>query len=295
MYPSHFHKTRIAPTPSGYLHVGNVLSFALTAALARTTGATVLLRIDDLDRDRIQPAYVQDIFNTLQLMEIPWDEGAKDYGNYLHRYSQVHRLPLYQQALQQLRDGGHVFACDCSRAQILRERPDGVYPGTCIHKNIPLDTPGVSWRLHTSETAPIRVNTFNKGIVTATLPALMQSFVVRKKDGYPAYQLASVADDDHFGVDLVVRGEDLWSSTLAQHYLATLLPGSNFGNTVSYHHPLLLETADRKLSKSAGATSVQHLHKSGKTAADIYTMIAQALGYDRVVRDYTGLGELMLG
>ncbi|GAA0554728.1 tRNA glutamyl-Q(34) synthetase GluQRS [Chitinophaga japonensis] len=290
-----FHKTRIAPTPSGFLHLGNVLSFAVTAALAWKTQAGLLLRIDDLDRDRVQREYVQDIFDTLHFLDIPWEEGPADYTTYETVYSQLHRMDLYREALRQLEEAGQVFACTCSRAQVAAMSPDGAYPGTCRHKNIPLDTPGVSWRLHTSATKELNVKTLPGEVVRATLPLLMQEFVVRKKDGDPAYQLTSVLDDQYFGVDLVVRGADLWGSTLAQLYLSTLLPGNTFQQCTFFHHPLLLETADQKLSKSAGATSVQFLRREGKQPADIYAMIAGMLGIDTGVYDFHSLATALDG
>src|SRR5580692_4653347 len=130
----HFNKTRIAPTPSGFLHLGNVLSFAITAAIATKTGAKILLRIDDLDRDRVNKQYVQDIFDTLNFLEIPWDEGPRNYNEYESEYSQLHRMELYQAALQQLKNSGQVFACTCSRADVRRNNADDIYPGTCRNK-----------------------------------------------------------------------------------------------------------------------------------------------------------------
>src|SRR5882762_5324158 len=90
-----FTRTRIAPTPSGFLHLGNAFSFALTAKLARETGARLLLRIDDLDRDRVEARYVQDIFETLHFLGIPWDEGPRDILAYEATWSQVYRMDLY--------------------------------------------------------------------------------------------------------------------------------------------------------------------------------------------------------
>jgi len=283
-----FNKTRLAPTPSGFLHLGNVLSFAITAALAKKTNAKILLRIDDLDRERVEPQYVQDIFDTLHYLSIPWDEGPADYAQYEKEYSQLHRMELYRAALQQLKESEHIFACECSRAQV----PDGVYQGTCRSKGLPLDQENVSWRLRTDATKEISIQTLT-GEIKTTLSPSMQDFVVRKKDGFPAYQLSSVIDDHYFGVDLIIRGEDLWPSTIAQHYLSVLLPGNTFQYSTSYHHPLLLEAPDKKLSKSAGATSIQFLRKEGKQPADIYTMIAQMLGYEQAVKDWEGLVELI--
>ena len=106
----------------------------------------------------------------------------------------------------------------------------------------------------------------------------MQEFIVRKKDGFPAYQLTSIIDDLQYGVDLVVRGEDLLPSTLAQQFLAAVLRRDAFREITFHHHPLLMASLGEKLSKSAGATSVQYLRKQGKTAAEIYTLIAGMLG-----------------
>ena len=249
--------TRIAPTPSGYLHLGNVLSFALTVGLAKKTGARVLLRIDDLDRERADPRYIADIFDTLHFLEIPWDEGPADALAFERDWSQVHRMPLYEQALKALKD--HLYACNCSRSDIARISPDGAYPGTCRDLHLPLDGENVNWRFRAD-------------------PGVMKDFVIRKKDGFPAYQLTSIIDDAHFGVDLVVRGEDLRLSTEIQLYLSGFLPGDPLRNTTFYHHPLLLDEENRKLSKSEGATSIQFLRKAGKTRADVYALLAGHLG-----------------
>src|SRR3546814_5255566 len=89
-------KTPIAPTPSGFLHLGNVLSFSLTAGLAAKMNARIVLRIDDLDRERVRKRYVQDIFDTLDFLEISWHEGPANFGEYQREHSQLHRLDLYR-------------------------------------------------------------------------------------------------------------------------------------------------------------------------------------------------------
>jgi glutamyl/glutaminyl-tRNA synthetase len=273
-----FTRTRIAPTPSGFLHLGNALSFALTAKLARETGAKLLLRIDDLDRDRVEARYVQDIFETLHFLGISWDEGPRDISTYEGSWSQLHRMELYRGALSALRERDVLFACNCSRAQIAREAAGGAYPGTCRDKGLSLDAPDVSWRVRTDMSQELVVRGLD-GVAFAGLPdGSMKDFVVRKKDGFPAYQLTSIVDDLHFGVDLIVRGQDLWSSTLAQQYLARLLPGAGaFAEACFYHHDLLTEEGGSKLSKSAGATSIQFLRKEGRLAEDIYKMIGLSM------------------
>jgi glutamyl/glutaminyl-tRNA synthetase len=280
-----FKKTRIAPTPSGYLHLGNVLSFALTAALARSTGAGILLRIDDLDRGRVSKDYVEDIFDTLRFLGIPWDEGPRDFNEYEREYTQLRRMDLYMEALSQLREEGKLFACTCSRTQVLRDSPGGGYAGRCRDNGIPLDTEGCNWR--------IRTEAAGREEIGAALPAEMTDFVVRKRDGYPAYQLTSVIDDLHYGIDLVVRGEDLRDSTLAQQFLAKVLGRGAFSEIHFYHHALLMESGGvdesaggdgmrpaMKLSKSAGSTSVRYLRGQGIQPAAVYTMIVRMLGMD---------------
>jgi len=287
-----FKRTRIAPTPSGYLHLGNILSFALTATLAKQYGARILLRIDDLDQQRTQPAYIQDIFDTLEFLELPWHEGPRNLQEFGQRYSQVHRLPLYRQALNELKQKSAVFACDCSRSQLQQADAAG-YSGRCRARRLPLDTSEVNWRIYTDSKIPLTVKTLGESITTH-LPLEQQDFVVRKKDGFPAYQLASVVDDQHFGVDLIIRGMDLWPSTLSQLYLADTLHIPDFTNTVFYHHMLFTEPDGSKLSKSAGSTSVQYLRKSGKSAADIYALIARQAGIREPVSSWQQLGESIL-
>jgi glutamyl/glutaminyl-tRNA synthetase len=286
MIPQHpiFSKTRIAPTPSGYLHLGNVLSFVLTVALARQTGAKILLRIDDLDRERVQTAYIQDIFDTLNFMEILWDEGPRDLAEYQNQWSQLHRLELYHKTLERLKMNGHLYACTCSRTTIA--------PCTCYNQHLAFNSPDCSWKLKTDDNE-ISVETYPKQTISAKLTPDMQNFVVRKKDGFPAYQLASLCDDLHFGVDLIARGHDLYTSTLAQLQLAQKLKETPFLNATFYHHPLLMASVNQKLSKSAGDTSVKYLRGQGKTPTDICTMIARLCGKQYPVNNWQELVDVL--
>lgn len=272
---SSFQKTRLAPTPSGFLHLGNLFSFALTAALAKRTNAGILLRIDDLDRERIQPPYLQDIFDTLRFIEIPWQQGPVDVADHERHYSQLQRLPLYEKALQQLKDKGLVYACTCSRSTVLKNSPDGNYAGTCRNKAIPLDAPEACWRLNTERAEPVACRNSDGSTSLSELPGEMKDVVVRKKDGFAAYQLASLVDDVHFGIDLVVRGQDLWPSTLVQLHLASRLGFDAFSKTVFHHHPLLVQEG-KKLSKSAGHTSIRQLRERF-SRKEIYAILGREL------------------
>jgi glutamyl/glutaminyl-tRNA synthetase len=275
-------KTRIAPTPSGYLHLGNLFSFALTLGLATHRKARIMLRIDDLDRQRIQPAYIQDIFDTLEFLEIPWHEGPRNAEEFERDYSQLLRMDLYNQALHRLKEKGVLFACDCSRSKILQADPTGVYNGHCRDRGLPLDTPEVNWRLRTDDSVSLTIKTLG-GHKSEFLPAEQRDFIVRKKDGFPSYQLTSLVDDQHFGINLITRGMDLWPSTLAQMYLAGVLGIDSFINTTFYHHGLLKTADGEKLSKSAGDTSIQFLRKQGKTAKEISNLITLQAVIDRAM------------
>ena len=287
-----FNKTRIAPTPSGFIHLGNVLSFAVTAALAGQTNAKILLRIDDLDRERVQEKYVQDIFDTLDFMELPWHEGPRDVNEYKISYSQTHRMAMYREALQQLAAEGDVFACDCSRSTLNAAGQN--YQDACLHKGLPLDATGVNWRLRNVPANALTVNTLTNGVAKIDLPGNMRHFVVRKKDGFPAYQLTSLLDDIYFGTNLVVRGDDLWPSTLAQLYLATILNHTGFLETTFHHHRLLAAPGGQKLSKSAGATAVRYLRQQGKKRADVYAEIARMAGIKEQVSNWAELAAYLL-
>ncbi len=229
-----FTKTRIAPTPNGFIHLGNVLSFLITSALARQNGAKILLRIDDLDKERVKKKYIEDIFNTLTFLEIPWDEGPRNYQEYKSGFSQHHRLGFYNKALDYLKNHRSLFACDCSRRKISRESPDGSYPGTCKKKKISFENNEVSWRLNTAMDKEIKLKDISGREFKTTLPPLLKDFVVRRKDHLPAYQLASVIDDKLDNIDLIVRGKDLWGSSIAQIYLSEKLPESNLGNQLFF-------------------------------------------------------------
>jgi glutamyl-tRNA synthetase len=126
---------------------------------------------------------------------------------------------------------------------------------------------------------------------SALIPEEATCYVVRKKDTNPAYQLSSLVDDIHFGVDLIVRGQDLFPSTLAQLDLARILGKQEFAKTTFYHHPLLKGPDQSKLSKSAGAFSIRQLRQDGKTLADLFLLLGQSLGMKETLRSFEEFEE----
>ena len=247
--------TRYAPTPSGYLHIGNVYSFLITWLLARKNTGQILLRIDDLDRDRVRPEYVENIFSVLEWLGLDWELGPKSVDEFQSQYSQEHRMGLYRQILEKLKAQHLVFACDCSRKQLRKTEAGPVYPGTCKKRNISLSAENVAWRLNTDEQLKLKHQEYGKGTVETVLPASQQYFVVKRRDGLPAYHLASMADDLHFGVNFIVRGHDLYDSTLAQLYMGEKVQAQGFLRSTFFHHPLILDH-NVKLSKSQNASPV---------------------------------------
>ncbi|MDF2157841.1 glutamate--tRNA ligase family protein [Algoriphagus sp. CAU 1675] len=283
-----FKLTRLAPTPSGFLHLGNAFNFLLTKALAEKHNSKILLRIDDLDRERYRKEYVQDIFESLDFLEIKYDLGPNSLEEFEDAWSQSHRIPEYESALEKLRHSGLLFACDCSRKKIQQLDSSGNYLGFCVDRRISLDKKDVAWRMNTLEADLIPIKTYPDRIESHILPQDIAFYVVRKKDGMPSYQLCSVVDDLHYGVDLIVRGKDLFSSSLAQVHLAEILgEGQKFKNITFYHHQLLKGPGKKKLSKSDGATSLQYLIKEGKKLSDIFKLLGEMAGIPEPIQDFS--------
>lgn len=270
--------TRIAPTPSGWLHRGNAFSFAISHQLVQSHGGSLLLRIDDLDAPRIRPEYIQDVFDTLRWMGIAWQYGPHGIHEFQQSFSQHHRLSLYKQIIQQLIHTGRVYACTCSRKEIALQGSHGTYPGTCRYKKLPLTTPGAALRLRMDEAAlPVTFyDHFAAQELAIHLQVAMGDFVIQRKDGLPAYQIASVADDVHFGINTIVRGADLLASTAAQLYIAGLLELTAFLNIRFWHHPLLTDEHGSKLSKSAGSAALVHLRQQGIPYEKVRATFAKA-------------------
>jgi len=281
-----FKLTRIAPTPSGFLHLGNLYSFLITKVLAERHRAKILLRIDDLDRERFKTEYVQDIFDTLDFMDIGYDLGPKNLQEFDSEWSQMNRLPLYEDGLKKLSLQNILFACDCSRKKIQQMDSSGYYLGHCQDRRIPLDRPDVAWRFNTFIADFIQIQKYPTLLQSHLLPEDTAFFVVRKKDYQPAYQLTSLIDDLHFGTDLIVRGTDLFGSTLAQQLIAQALENTSFSHVNFLHHTLIKGSQKEKLSKSEGATSIQFLRKSGKKTTDIYKILGELIGSKEPIMDF---------
>jgi len=277
-------RTRFAPTPSGYLHLGNAYSFLLTWIIARKSGGKIHLRIDDYDEGRSREIYIRDIFTSLDWLGLDWDSGPRHSGEFLDHRRRPGGLEPYAAALEVLaeRDPDRVYACRCSREQIRQAnekagRPTGGYPGTCRDLNLehkPGET-ALRFRIHAGE--QVIVKDMLRGEL-AFEPALSAGdFILQTKSGEYSYHLASVVDDETLGSNCIVRGEDLMESTSLQLLLAGNLPCPQFSQAQFLHHPLLFRGGE-KLSKSEGAPSLSALRKNGLPVSRIYRSFAKSLG-----------------
>ena len=270
-------KTRIAPTPSGFLHVGNAVSFLITYCLAKSENGKLLLRIDDLDRERYRKEYVDDIFYTLDWLGIQYDEGPSSVADFDKYWSQHQRLSLYDHALKSALEQGWVYACDCTRKDLMTSGNYPVYNGKCrdLKKSFHEKS---AWRWRIKEDTSIHWVDLLKPNTTVNLSEQMGDFVVKQKNDLPSYQLGSYVDDLHFNITHIIRGADLLSSTAAQLCMATHWKSIDFKNIQFGHHPLITDKNGNKLSKSAGSESLKSLRETGKTPLTIIEIAKKSLG-----------------
>jgi glutamyl-tRNA synthetase len=271
-------RSRLAPTPSGWLHVGNGASFVLTWLLTRAVGGTLLLRIDDLDRQRRRAEYLDDVFRTIDWLGLDYDRGPTGTDDFLRNWSQSLRQPRYSAALEALWQTGRLYACDCSRSSLRERQPDGIYRGFCRSRQLSRTADRVAWRFRLPEEATVMITEATGTTTAVDLAATMGDFVVRRKNGSPAYQVASVVDDTDFGINFVVRGADLIGSTAAQLLLADYLPDGHFSEAAFYHHPLILGDDAAKLSKSAGAQALSQWRTEGRSPLAVFGIAKSWLG-----------------
>lgn len=262
------------------MHIGNAFNFLLTWLITRKNSGRLILRIDDLDATRTRPEYISDIFETLKFLWIDYDQGPKNLDDFRTIFSQTLRLKHYREALDILIASHKLYSCNCSRKDIRESNVDNQYQRTCLDKNLPLTQEGFAWRVKVHPNHTCSWAEFPSGLIQKyDLGTRMPDFVVKRKDGIPAYQLASLVDDHFFGVNLIVRGNDLIGSTAAQIYLAELLEIPLSTKTKIHHHTLIEDESGAKLSKSEGALSIQALRRDGTKPRDIYSKFAKWQGF----------------
>jgi glutamyl/glutaminyl-tRNA synthetase len=262
--------TRIAPTPSGYLHLGNAVNFILSWIYARKRGGVVHLRIDDIDSARIRPEYVEDIFTTLKWLGIDYDHGPGSAKDFYQSYSQKLKIRDY---VKYPIGNPSFYVCSCSRRQLKDLSIKGIGEHNCQNQNNLLVTGENALRMVVTE-QPILV-----GDQRVNLYQEMGDFIVIRRDGLPAYQLVSLIEDMQASVTHIIRGADLLPSTAAQLYLARALGIVEFAKITFYHHPLVKDEDGGKLSKSQGAMALTTMRRQGQSSDQIYHFLVKYMGW----------------
>lgn len=266
-------KGRFAPSPTGRMHLGNVFSALLSWLSAKSQGGTWLLRIEDIDPQRSKQEYAELIMDDLHWLGLDWDEGP---------YYQSERGDIYELYLKQLTDNGLTYPCYCTRADILATQAphesDGrvVYKGTCrnLAPGVKTGPAAIRMKVPSEGKGILSFTDGHYGMQTIDLTTHCGDFIVRRKDGAWAYQLAVVVDDALMGINEVVRGCDLLLSSPQQIYLAQQL---GFAPPHFTHLPLLCNKQGQRLSKRDQSLDMAALRTS-HTPEEIIGMLAHAAG-----------------
>ncbi len=277
--PNADYRGRLAPSPTGDLHLGHARTFWIATERARQAGGKLLLRNDDIDAIRFKFDFVSTMIEDLRWLGFAWEEPM---------ISQSEHLPLYRQALEQLHAAGMIFPCSHSRRDVSEaagaphegaEHDEPVYPTEFRPSaDAPLpeleDVISINWRFRVPEGEEISYLDGAAGKQTALAGHDFGDFVVWRKDNIPSYQLSCVVDEIAMGITEVVRGADLIRSTFRQLLLFRAL-----GHAAPdfYHCPLMLDEHGERLAKRHDALSLRTLREQGVTPAEILSKFTPAI------------------
>ena len=267
------YRGRLAPSPTGLLHLGHARTFWIAQERARAANGQLLLRNDDLDAARCRPEFVAAMLEDMRWFGLQWEEPM---------VSQSARLPLYGAAFGRLREAGAIYPCTCSRKDVLvaagaphEVADEPLYPGTCRPENLPdaererraaWPRENFTWRFRVPDGAPVEFRDEGFGSQRTIAGREIGDFPVWRKDGVPSYQLACVVDDAETGITEVVRGADLLLSTFRQlllyHALGLVPPAF-------YHCPLVVDERGVRLAKRHDALALRTLREQGRTPEQI--------------------------
>jgi glutamyl-tRNA synthetase len=272
--------TRLAPSPTGALHLGNARTFLINWILARQNGWRIILRIEDIDGPRIKAGADKQAIEDLRWLGIDWDEGP---------IYQLPRIPIYRAAIEQLIESKQAYPCVCSRKEVelaasAPHAEDGaaIYPGTCRNKYSSIEQartesakePAIRFRV---PDLLMKWDDLFGGSMMMNPAKELGDFVIAKADGTPSYQLAVVVDDAAMGVTQVVRGDDLLDSTPRQLLLYAAL-GMSEEVPLYFHLPLIVGEDGRRLAKRHGDTRLSHYRESGVSPQRILALMAKWCG-----------------
>ena len=271
--PVPVYRGRLAPSPTGLLHLGHARTFWTAQQRAHAANGRLLLRNDDLDTARCRPEFVEAMLEDMRWFGLEWEEPM---------VTQSARHPLYQAAFGQLRAAGAIYPCTCSRKDVLaaagaphEAMDEPVYPGTCRPENLsPTERArrehwtrdGSNWRFRVPDGAPVEFHDERFGGQRAIAGREIGDFLVWRKEGGPSYQLACVADDAEMKITEVVRGSDLLLSTFRQLLLYRAL---GLVPPAFYHCPLVTDDRGVRLAKRHDALALRTLREQGRTPAEL--------------------------
>jgi glutamyl/glutaminyl-tRNA synthetase len=295
MAKSSSYRGRLAPSPTGYLHLGHARTFWAAWQRARAAHGKLIFRNEDLDYQRCKPEFVSAMYEDLHWLGLDWDEGLDINGvsrGSFGPYSQSERRSFYLDAWRKLRDSGLIYPCTCSRKDLERalsapheeplHGPDASsdmlnaaedeipYPGTCREKigtAKDYDSPaGVSWRFKVPDGETISFDDGYFGHQVFVAGRDFADFLLWRRDDIPAYQLAVVVDDAAMQITEVVRGADLLKSTARQLLLIRAL---GYPVPAYFHCPLLRDEKNVRLAKRHDALSLRKLREQGVKAEEL--------------------------
>lgn len=271
------YRGRLAPSPTGLLHIGHARTFWLAAQRARESGGTLILRNEDLDPQRSRADFARAMMEDLRWLGIRWSEGP-DCGGAFGPYAQSERQEFYLDVWQRLRDRGFIYPCICSRKDLAQAATapndlddEPIYPGRCRSADPSAYTrpAGVNWRFRVPEGEEIGFTDLNLGEQHYVAGRDFGDFLVWRRDDVPAYQLAVVVDDVAMHITEVVRGADLLKSTARQILLLRALA---CGTPDYFHCELVRDGSGARLAKRHDSLSIRHLRESGMSPEAVLNM-----------------------
>jgi glutamyl-tRNA synthetase len=269
------YRGRLAPSPTGLLHVGHARTFWIAAQRAQQQSGVLVLCNEDLDPQRCRPEFVEAMYEDLRWLGIRWSEGP-DCGGPYAPYSHGERRPFYLEAWQQLRDSGLIYPCSCSRKELAAAATapndnddEPLYPGHCRARTDAMRfraPEGQNWRFRVPDGETIEFTDLNLGAQAFVAGRDFGDFVVWRRDDVPAYQLAVAVDDAHMQITEVVRGADLLKSTARQILLFRAL---GYSVPRYYHCELVRDATGLRMAKRHDALSIRRLREQGLTPAQV--------------------------